>query len=295
MQKKTDTDFDIHQHAMLLSMRISCWSGHKTAQKISEETAATNDAEKDVVGAFKRLLPKDALKPHHALRARAATCFYKWSLPWANDGQRIILNTALDNFEKDMRGIKADWDEATKEFVAKYPDYLAAAPKRLGKLFDLSEFPEPSTVAERFALTTSILPLPAASDFRVNLSDRHLDRVRREITEQVATSLQDAMKDVWRRMFLVVEKMQKKLVAYTITDDGVENAFRASLVDNISELLDMIPALNVTQDPSINQFAKRMRSELTQYTAETLRENDGLRAEVAGKAQVILDKMRDFL
>lgn len=288
-------NFDIHQHAMLLSMRISLWTGYKTARELARQSAETNKADSDVVASFKKLLPKHALRRHQTLRSQAMFCFYHWSLPWTNEGQRIILNTALMQFEESMRKIKAEWEDATKDFIADYPDYLAKAPKRLGALFDRSDFPDVSELSSKFSLHTSILPLPAAQDFRVNLSDAHLKRVRKEINEEVNTALQEAMKDIWQRMFTVVEKMQAKLSSYSSTDSGIEGIFRDSLVTNITELLDLLPALNVTNDEKINTFAKRMRNELTRHDADTLRADDTVRMEVASKAQGILNKMRDFL
>lgn len=288
-------EFDIREHAMLLSLTINMWQGTTQDRDASAKTETEAKAEAKTLSTTKRLLPKGALDTHKSLYRKARECVGKWSLPWSNDGQRIILNNALMQYEEEMRGIKEEWDRATREFADAYPGYVASAPKRLGDLFKPTDFPPAATIAGRYKLHTSILPIPAAEDFRVNLNAAHVARIRRQIEEDVNRALIAAVQDVWRRMREVVEKMAVKLGEYKVTADGREGVFRDSLVTNITEIVDLIPNLNITNDPQVAKLAARIRNELTKYDAETLREDDAVRAEVAQKAQDILEKMGDFV
>ncbi len=288
-------EFNIHEHALLVSLSVSLWYGNKMARDAASEVQANNKAEYDTLSAYKKLLPKHALEEHKALRNRAFACFKQWSLPWSNDGQRIILNTALLKFEEEMRKVKAEWDAATRKFTTEYPKYRAAAPKRLGGLFKAEDFPDPSIVARKFGMQTNIVPLPQATDFRVELNEVHVKRIRKQIEDDVRAALDVAMKDVWHRMSAVVGKMSKKLHDYKVTDDGKEGIFRDSLVTNITELLELVPALNVTNDKNVVALASRMKKELTKHDADALRKDPAIRQEIAAKAQAILDKMGDFL
>lgn len=279
---------DIHQHALLVSLSVSLWYGNKMARDAAHDVMTNSKAEAGTLSAYKKLLPKAALEKHKELRNKAFAVLNQHSLPWRNDGQRIILNTALVKFEEEMRSIKQEWDVATREFVTQYPKHRAAAPKRLGTLFRESDFPDPRTVERKFGLHTSIVPVPRGEDFRVELSETHVKRIRQEIETDVRAALDVAMKDVWYRMHAVVAKMVKKL-------QSADSIFRDSLVSNIDEIIELIPTLNVTQDAQVKTFAARMKKELTRYSADALRTDDAIRAEVAGNAQAILDKMGDFL
>ena len=87
--------------------------------------------------------------------------------------------------------------------------------------------------------------------------------------------------------------MAERLRAYDPAKPGA-SPFRDSLVENIQKLLDVLPSLNLTNDPKIALFADEMR-ELCAHDAQSLRDNMFTREDVAAKAEAMLDQMRQFV
>ncbi|NJL73622.1 MAG: hypothetical protein HC888_19950, partial [Candidatus Competibacteraceae bacterium] len=64
---------------------------------------------------------------------------------------------------------------------------------------------------------------------------------------RVAEAVKRATLDLYRRLGQTVGRMAERL-------GDEKNIFRDSLVSNLSELLDLIPALNVTGDPTLERL-----------------------------------------
>jgi predicted secreted Zn-dependent protease len=76
------------------------------------------------------------------------------------------------------------------------------------------------------------------------------------------------------------------------TPDAV---FRDSLVGNIEELVELIPGLNVLDDPKIEAVRQEVIKKLTPYTPKEIRKDPELREDLAGEAKAIVDKMAGFM
>jgi hypothetical protein len=64
------------------------------------------------------------------------------------------------------------------------------------------------------------------------------------------------------------------------------------VVTNITELLDIVPSLNITNDAEVARVAQQTRNALCVYEAASLRANAGLRDEVVAKAKELLGKLK---
>ena len=83
--------------------------------------------------------------------------------------------------------------------------------------------------------------------------------VAREIDSNVRQSLVRGTEDLWSRLRDVVSHMVDRL-------NEPESRFHATLVTNIFDLVDLLPRLNVTDDPELNRFAEEARQKLCTYT-----------------------------
>lgn len=76
---------------------------------------------------------------------------------------------------------------------------------------------------------------------------------------------------------------------------AVATVFRDTLVGNIRDLVKLMPSLNVTEDPALDQFRREIEDTLMKYTADTLRLSTRARTETAAAANNILQRMKDFM
>jgi hypothetical protein len=153
-------------------------------------------------------------------------------------------------------------------------------------MFKVEDYPAPTDVRRRFSFNVAILPFPDVADFRVTLAKEQLQDTKRQLEE----ALENAMQEPIRRIVFVVERMTDRLNKYKpATDtDKAENTFRDSLVGNIRELVELLPAFNLTDDPKLTALTNRIIVDLCANDAGVLREDEKTRKSVAKAAEVIL-------
>ena len=67
--------------------------------------------------------------------------------------------------------------------------------------------------------------------------------------------------------------------------------FRNSLIGNLEELCDIIPDLNVANDPKINELAAKAKAELTRWDAQEIRDDTKIREDVSKAADKLAKNM----
>ena len=89
---------NLTQDAMLVSLRISAWSGRLYDRQASNHVAAHHDATASAGRYNKRLLPKAAFAALTATMSAARTCHYEQSLPWDDQGSRLLTVANYEHY-----------------------------------------------------------------------------------------------------------------------------------------------------------------------------------------------------
>lgn len=158
----------------------------------------------------------------------------------------------------------------------------------LNGLFNDADYPSEAKIVGKYGFTVEVSPLPDKSDFRVNLADEEVEKIKVQIENRVESAKAFAMKDLWNRLYDVVAHMQGKLA-------DSEAIFRNSLVENICKLCELLPKLNIDDDPALETMRQEVERKLCQVDAETLRTDLDTRQETAQNAQAILDAMSAYM
>ena len=280
---------DVTKKAMLAVLHFSTWSARKHDKKASHEVAVSNNASEDA-GRFNKTLLKnsekfDALK---TLETSIRQYFYKITLPWSDDGQRILSSDLYFEFMEKMREFAAEYRRAVNEFLDMYETYIEENRLRLGDMHQRSEYPTSEKLKERYAFTFEVLPMPVGEDFRVNLSEGEQARIAQDIDRNSREKLQNGMQDLWVRLHKVVAKM-----AGTLSDP--EKGFHKTLVTNIEDLVEILPQLNITGDPNLTSLTSQVKTQLCQYTAEMLKNDAVTRQQTAQHATNIANTIAGVL
>jgi hypothetical protein len=287
----------LSSRAMLASVKISAWSARRVDKRVTAETNAAHYAAPDAGRYNKTLLAKDALAAITSAASAARLKHYALTLPWLDDGARILPAASYDTYADSMRDLRATFDAAVADFIAAYPAFITDARHRLGAMFNADDYPAPDDIASRFAFSTRVLPMPDARDFRVDVGDAAAAAIRDDIERATVEALAGAQRDCFQRVADVVGHMAEKLAAYKpAARDGarVEGIFRDSLIANVRDLADALPALNITGDSTLSAIAERM-ARLCEADADTLRQSDTLRADTAARAAAILSDVESYL
>lgn len=294
-----ESKFNLAERAMTVTLRISSWTGRKYDRKISDKVNTQEKAENDAGRYNKRLFPKDVFKDINRIKSEARAEFYRLTLPWLDEGTRLLPASASNELDSILSKKKKEMLQiAVPAFIRDYPKHLAAAPKRLGKMYVESDFPTVEELKTLFDFDYLILPCPDANDFRVEMSDAQKRAIQEDIEDRVKAQLQTSMRDVAERVVETIGHVSKRLKGYkpsTKKGEKTENTFRDTLISNVEDLAKLIPALNVTNDRRLADLASEMETKICKHKPDALREDSSLRSKVAKDADAILQNAKAFL
>jgi hypothetical protein len=288
----------LSSRAMLRGVRLSIWEGFRYDAEATQQINEDNDAEHDGSRLNKRLLPKHALKDVKAAANAIRIYHGRVTLPWSDNGLDILPAAMVTAYDAKMRELRLQFEAAVDAFILAYPSYLATAPQRLGKLFKVEDYPTQGELHDKFAFRVRTMPLPDARDFRVDMSDAQVRIIQAEIEEASREALEAAMRNAFERVSDVCSRMVEKLNAYkpaASKSDKVEGIFRDSLIDNVRDLVALLPAFNLSNDPLLADITIRMTDKLCAHSADELRDDSDLRRDVAEEAAAILSDVSAFL
>lgn len=283
--------------AMLVGVKLSMWTGRKLDKEATDKVNKDHEAADDAGRYNKALIAKDSLKRIVKATNDARAAHYERTLPWEDEGLRILPAAAYEMYQNDMRRARTEFEAAVDEFATLYPALKLEAARRLGGLYKADEFPDISRIRERFSFSVRVLPMPDANDFRVTLGSGNVDKIRADIEASMQQALEFAMKDAWTRIIDKVGHVADRLTKYKPGSEGVraEGTFRDSLIENVKDLVAILPTFNLTSDPVLEKTIERMRNELCTVTPSLLRDDEVVRGETAAAAQSILDMVQDYL
>jgi hypothetical protein len=190
-------------------------------------------------------------------------------------------------FMSDFNTLKNEWETMVNDFVAGYPTLVAAAQQELGSLYQPEDYPPVSVMAAKFSMALSVMPVPS-TDFRVEIGDDELAKIRADVESRVKNAEQKAMGDLWKRLYDRVKAIAEKLA-------DPEAKFRDSLLENARDICGILPRLNVADDPHLELLSDELMAVISSTNPQALRTNLVVRTSTAKSAQAIVDKMGAFM
>jgi hypothetical protein len=283
--------------AMLAGLTIAQWSARKHDKRVSDKVARDHDASADAGRYNKTLVAKEALKEIASIASEARGHHYTNTLPWADNGARILPAANYWDYTQEQRAFKERFHRAVTQFHESYPNYVAEAQNRLKTLFRADDYPSPAELAVKFHYEIAFTPLPSGEDFRVSLGEVEESRIRADIEQRLAGATQAAMRDLWERIHNAVLHIRERLDLYEVhpVSGKVQNPFRDTLVENLRDLAELLPKLNVTGDPALDAMRHRLAKSLCGHDAQELRDDDALRERTARTADNILADMAGYV
>ena len=254
--------------AMLVSLRINSWSGRLYDRQASQQVAIHHDADTNAGRYNKRLLPKQAFAALAATMSNARTSHYANTLPWDDQGGRLLTVANYDRYTAALDSLVERVVRERARFIADYDDYVDQARLDLGRLFRLEDYPGTEALHGKFAIRYRIVPVPDARHFMADLAQGETERVKRDIEQQVRTRLNDAQRDLYRRLGEAVERVGERLRE---DENGKPLVFRDSLIENIRELVDVVPRLNIFADDDLAMLCPEVKDKFAGIEPDALR------------------------
>ena len=285
--------------AMLIDLNIKTYTGRVLDKKVSKDVAAQYGAPEKVGQYTKNLMAVDEqadrlLKDIQNAAWWARVELRRMTLPWLDDGKGRILPSSL-YFEviQKMGEWERKFNAACEAFYPVYRQLRAAKQNAYRGLFNAAEFPK--NIEDRFTFECLILPIPTVNDFRVaGLGHGDIAAAKEMVAETLTTATRVALRDVAERMYEVTKELHDALGRYKKDENGTTGGFHKTLVEKVRTVADLVPKLNITDDPFIAALSERMQG-LGRYDAPALKANPEVRKDVMAQADAILSKLNDFI
>jgi hypothetical protein len=277
------------EKAMVMNLSIGIWQGYRLDRDASRKVTDDAGAAADAARVNKHLIPKESLAPIVTAQNAIRTHFYANTLPWRDNGDRLMTRKLYTTFIPEHERLAQVFKDEVETFLGDgYPSAIEKAEFRMGAMFKRDDYPAVSELRRKFYANLDIDALTTANDFRVAIDAEHVERVKASIEANAETRLQAAMADVWKRMAETVGYFRERMA-------DPKAVFRDTTVTNIAEMLDLIPGLNVLDDPAIEQVRDAIAKSLGGIDAKDIRKDGALRSQLAGEASKIMSTMEGFM
>jgi hypothetical protein len=274
----------LQKNAMIVKLTISQYSGKKKDKRLDANAAAACHTETAFLDARKHIIDKAMFKTIEKAANKIRNRHYDLTIPWSHNGEALLPAKLFWQYTQEMRELKDAFYSTVENFVNNYEIYKSDARLRLGDIFDESDYPPLDVIRNSFGVNFSFLPIPSANHFVVEIEQSEIQGIKQSLQDELSAAESEAMGKLWDRVYALVDR------AYTTLSDP-ERIFKDSLVDDLTQYVELVPALNVLNNKDLNRVIELMKEQLCGHSADQLRHDLDVREKVALQAL----KIRQFM
>lgn len=279
----------ITSSAVLVELNISVWPAQTVDREVTDKVTADANADANSGRFLKDLTAGSHLRKD--IEKFAANCRVKHlrhTIPWSDKGSRLLPTSLFLDYKAFINQVEPEFMGMRAEFLRKYPQLVADAPSRLGKMYKADDYPSVDNVANRFAFRCVFSPLPDAGDFRLDVAIADLEEVKQRYADDYSRRLSEAMREPWDRLHKLLTDMSKKLTDGD--DEEKKKRYHDTLVTNAVDLCSLLSKLNVTGDPKLEEARKQLELTMLGADIEVIKESPAVRESMKSKVDAILSK-----
>ena len=264
-------------NAVIVTLTINQFGNTRQDPSITKEIKAVHALAGNAGRWVKNKLPDEALKPIQKIAAEARQTAAAITLPW-EDGSRLLPLAARDTYESTMVKLTTRFLGAVDRLVSDWEFWVEQARIMHNGTFNADDYPSTDKIKDHFRMISIVRPVPSSSHFDSALRNLYGASLEQDVQERT----QKAMQDLWDRLIAPVAHMASKLA----DPDAI---FRDSLVVNVQEIINIAPALNLTNSSQVVEAINRIKSELAGLDPEVLRQNKVARRVASTAAKDIVN------
>lgn len=283
--------------ANMAAVRLSKSTWH-LSRKLNHEqvTKAASEFQADprFIGASKKLINPRTKKYRdcNAILGEARAYWKSVTIPFPEDGVRLIRRDHMAKFQETMNAFKAELLQAAQALQADYETIRGEAQQQLGELFNETDYP--GDITDQFALKwefPSIEP-PAyllEADPTGQLYAQQVALMEARLQESIALT-EEAFTKTFHEM---VTRLAERLKFGEVDPETGERkplVFHDSTVENLQAFFEQFKALNVGSSPDLDKLVEQAKQVIGDKAPGDIRKDVTLRqnmqvamAELSGK------------
>ena len=279
----------IQDKALLVKLAIGMPGNGRKDKKLTAEVTANHRLQANAGRWNKTLYPVAAFLPLTELAGSARTLHYRDTLPWLDEGFRILPVLMFDEYTKGMRKIRNEFQELSEShFLGQLTKWESEARAMHNGTFNEKDYLPEHKLRKKFKFSTDCIPIPSSADFRVKISSDEMAALQSGMDNRLEQATRDAQADLWRRLVEPLEHLMSKL-------REPDSTFRDSLIGNLRDICQLIPKLNLTGDRHLADFAEQVERQFSGLQPQRLRDFPSERNAAKMDAESIMAKMADYM
>lgn len=290
----------LSETAMLATLKASAFGTSRRDKVAGHEVSAANDAVPEAAKVNVNILAgADTLhKEITALQREARTAFNHLTTVWDEDSWRLLPNAHFARLVGDMRPVNDRIGELKARLEEEAPTIIARAEANLGKLAGRVSMPTPAEMVAAYSIKLDFVPVPNAKHLPTNLPEGTLMALRHKVQRETERKVQEAMRaplvGLAEQLAYFVERMDAANERDAAGEGGRKGSFRGTLVTNLNDLMGVLGAFNLTNDPAFQDVIDRMQAMLDGVTVDVLRASKHAREKAKADAEGVLDLLAAF-
>lgn len=289
--KRATVTPDVRKNSICFIIRTSRMTVRRTVSKGDvkvESTVAGKDPDQEMVTVAKDLLDSPELRKiatfDHVTKLRVKA--QSVPSPLLRSSAYLIAVDGLVDMYGYMEKRKRDRAPLEAAFEAAYPVLVAEAKKRLGSLFDPSEYPPVKVIRQLFSFEWQVVEV-GTPDAKLRSVSQALFEKEKAKAEQVWVNAVGQINEALAEgMADVVAHLSERLGG----GDEPPKRFRASAIKRVTDFLDAFGNRNITENADLAKLVSDARRLLSGVDAKVIKgETDTRKQVIAGFAVIKRD------
>jgi len=269
------------------------WFGVRKSLNTEQKSQAADafGAEGSFLSAGKKLIDTShaAFKAVTSIRSQTQQFWRSMTVPYPEPGMRLIRRDDLALFEEKMASLRLELEEKVTNLDEHYADLKGAARRRLGQLYNASDYP--STLVGLFSIAweyPNVEPPPYLQQLSPALFEEESRRIAARFDEAVALAEQAFTEELSKLVSHLTERLSGN-------EDGKPKVFRDSAVANLSEFFTRFQHLNLRSNEELDGLVEQAQRIVRNVPPQELRDNQSARQRIATQLAGVQSQIEGML
>jgi hypothetical protein len=269
------------------------WLG--TQRKLSDaqtkQAADTFHAATDLVTASKRLIDtkNTTYRVLTTLKSQASAYWRSMTLPYPQDGVRLIKQADIGAFEEKMREYKEQLSAAAANLQLEYETIKTAAREKLGDLYNAEDYPR--SLEGVFDIRWEYPPVDPPNylmTFNPDLYRQEQQRVQHRFETAVVMAENAFAEQLQDMIAHLIERL-------TDEPDGTKKTFKASAVENFKDFSDNFRRMNIRSNAQLDRLIDQAANIVSGVDIADLRKNTDLRQNLTQQMGAVKNALDNLI
>lgn len=278
--------------AMIIYLNVSRYRQQVLDKKVSAETADRYEAKRGALKAYKLLLPKRFTERLNKITRAARDYVATMTVSSLRNGERLVPMGLVQIVMEELGHMQREFYEALDEACENLDAAILEASEELREAWNEADYPTGAAFREAHEFEFSLAPIPDSAGLSKVIQTAlgaEVERYTERLEADNQAMLKKAQDELVTRVKAAISNLEDKA-----SKPSNETKIYPSLIDNIRDLVDLVPHMNLSGDPRIDQLGADLRKRFANLNADNIKLFPSAREEARDNSRAVLDNMKSW-